>query len=141
MSKHQIQPGAWRMSRLMRDETAKTVSRDQILRLEQGQRSVYFSCSADLEQNWQPCPGSIPTLLKVLTILTESATLPILFVIIKIFPSHRLICLRFFCRHASSALQRQVNLCRVPQSFTPPTASRKVFEERKKKRPDRDSNS
>ena len=32
------------------------VSRDQILRRERGQRNIDFPCSADHEQDWQPCP-------------------------------------------------------------------------------------
>ena len=44
------------MSRLTRDETAEAVSRDQILRREQGQGNISFSCSADDEQDWQPYP-------------------------------------------------------------------------------------
>ena len=41
------------MSRLTRDGTAEPVSRDQILRREQGQGKTYFPCSADHEQDWQ----------------------------------------------------------------------------------------
>ena len=48
--KHQIQ-----MSRLTRDGTA-TVSRDQILRHGRGQGNIYFPCSADHEEDWQPYP-------------------------------------------------------------------------------------
>ena len=44
------------MSRLTRDETAETVSRDQILKHERGQRNSHFFCSADHEQDWQPYP-------------------------------------------------------------------------------------
>ena len=46
------------MSRLTRDGTAETVSRDQIIRRERGQRSINinFPCSADHEQDWQPYP-------------------------------------------------------------------------------------
>ena len=37
--------------------TAELVSRDQILRCERGQGKVhFFPCSADHEQDWQPCP-------------------------------------------------------------------------------------
>ena len=43
----------WRMSRLTRDGTAEPVSRDQVLRREQGQGSVQFPCSADHEHDWQ----------------------------------------------------------------------------------------
>ena len=43
------------MSRLTRDETAETVSRDQILRRECG-RGNYFPCSANHVQDWQPYP-------------------------------------------------------------------------------------
>ena len=44
------------MSRLTRDGTAETVSRDQILRrvLNVGQGKIMFSFSADHEQDWQP---------------------------------------------------------------------------------------
>ena len=44
------------MSRLTRDGTAGPVSRDQILRREQGQRNIDFPCSADHGQDWQPYP-------------------------------------------------------------------------------------
>ena len=44
------------MSRLTRDGTAESVSRDQILRHERGQGNVHFSCSADHVQDWQPYP-------------------------------------------------------------------------------------
>ena len=44
------------MGRLTRDETAKPVSRDQILRREHGQGKNHFSCSADHVQDWQPYP-------------------------------------------------------------------------------------
>ena len=43
------------MSRLTRDGTAESVSRGQILRRELGQ-GIIFPCSADHEQDWQPCP-------------------------------------------------------------------------------------
>ena len=43
------------MSRLTRDGTAESVSRDQILRRERGQGNI-FSCSADHKQDWQPYP-------------------------------------------------------------------------------------
>ena len=39
------------VSRLMRDGTAKTVSRDQILGHERGQGNIHFPCSADHEQD------------------------------------------------------------------------------------------
>ena len=42
------------MSRLTPDGTAQSVSRDQILRREPGQGQTNSSCSADLEQSWQP---------------------------------------------------------------------------------------
>ena len=42
------------MSRLTRDGTAETVSRDQILRRERGQGEVHFPCSADHVQDGQP---------------------------------------------------------------------------------------
>ena len=41
----------WRMSRLTRDGTAEPVSRDQILRREQGHGGIHFSCSADHEES------------------------------------------------------------------------------------------
>ena len=44
------------MSRLTRDGTAESVSRDRILRRERGQGNIYFSCSADHEQDLQPYP-------------------------------------------------------------------------------------
>ena len=44
------------MSRLTSDGTTESVSRDQILRRERGQGNIHFPCSADHEQDWQPCP-------------------------------------------------------------------------------------
>ena len=44
------------MSRLARNGTAETVSRDQNLRRECGQGNVNFSFSADQVQGWQPYP-------------------------------------------------------------------------------------
>ena len=34
--------------------TAEPVSRNQILRGARGQENIYFPCSADHEQDWQP---------------------------------------------------------------------------------------
>ena len=44
------------MSRLTRDGIAEPVSRDQILRRERGQGNIYFPCSADHVEDWQPYP-------------------------------------------------------------------------------------
>ena len=44
------------MSRLTRDRTAESVSRDQILRHARGQGNIHFPCSTDHEQDWQPYP-------------------------------------------------------------------------------------
>ena len=44
------------MSRLTRDGTAESVSRDQILRHARGKGNIHFPCSADHEQDWQPYP-------------------------------------------------------------------------------------
>ena len=44
------------MSRLTRDGTVESVSRDHILRRERGQGNIHFSCSADHGQDWQPYP-------------------------------------------------------------------------------------
>ena len=44
------------MSRLTRDGTAESGSRDQVLRRERGQGNMNFLCSADHEQDWQPYP-------------------------------------------------------------------------------------
>ena len=44
------------MSRMTRDKTAEPISRDQILRRERGHENIYFLCSADHVQNWQPYP-------------------------------------------------------------------------------------
>ena len=44
------------MSRLTRDGTAESVSRDQILRHVRGQGNIHFPCTADHEQDWQPYP-------------------------------------------------------------------------------------
>ena len=53
VNKHQIQPEC-EMSRLTGDGTADPASRDQILRRKRGQGNMYFPCSADHEQDWQP---------------------------------------------------------------------------------------
>ena len=58
------------MSRLTRDGTAESVSRDQILRHGRGQGNIPFTCSADHEQDWQPYPRLIVLLLIVMTIQT-----------------------------------------------------------------------
>ena len=52
VSEHQIQPGM-EMSRLAPNGIAEPILRDQILRCEPRQGSIYFSCSADHEQDWQ----------------------------------------------------------------------------------------
>ena len=44
------------MSSLTRDGSAEVVSRVYILGRERGQGKVYFPCSADHEQDWQPYP-------------------------------------------------------------------------------------
>ena len=44
------------MSRLTRDGMAEPVSRDQILRHARGHGNMYFPCSADHVQDWQPYP-------------------------------------------------------------------------------------
>ena len=44
------------MSRLTLDGTTEPISRDQTLRREREQRNIYFPCSADPEQDWQPYP-------------------------------------------------------------------------------------
>ena len=45
------------MSRLAWDGTAEHVSRNQILRRKRKQGNIHFPCSADHEQDWQPCPA------------------------------------------------------------------------------------
>ena len=64
VGKHHIQPSVWgmstrfsqslEMSRLTRDGTAETVSRDKILGRERGQGKVHFPCSAGHVQDGQP---------------------------------------------------------------------------------------
>ena len=44
------------MSRLTRDGTAESVSRDKILRHTRGQENIGFPCLSDHEQGWQPYP-------------------------------------------------------------------------------------
>ena len=56
------------MSRLTRDETAKPVSRDQILRNERGQGNIIFPSSADDEQDWQPYRVDPHSAIYVMTI-------------------------------------------------------------------------
>ena len=65
------------MSRLTRDGTAESVSRDQILRHERGQGNIHFPCSADHVQDWQPYPVdpySIHTLAICVTIHTYTVS-------------------------------------------------------------------
>ena len=42
------------MSRLTRDGTTESVSRDKTLKRERGQGNIHFLCSAAHEQDWQP---------------------------------------------------------------------------------------
>ena len=58
------------MSRLTRDGTAETVSRDQTLRRERGQGNIHFACSGDHEQDWQPYPVSPYPCLYLMTMHT-----------------------------------------------------------------------
>ena len=59
------------MSRLMRDGTAKPVSRCQILRRKRGQGNSHLPCSADHEQDWQLYPVDLyPFYMYVTTIYT-----------------------------------------------------------------------
>ena len=51
--KHQIQP-EYGMSRLTREGTTESVSRDKFFRRERGQGNIHFPCSADHEQDRQP---------------------------------------------------------------------------------------
>ena len=56
--------------------TVEPVSRDQILRREQGQENIHFSCSADHEQDWQNLTRMIFTLaiFDEMTIRTNTHT-------------------------------------------------------------------
>ena len=56
VSKHQIQPVSMENEKTDADGTAKPFSRDQTLRHVRGQGDIYVPCSADHEQDWQPCP-------------------------------------------------------------------------------------
>ena len=65
------------MSRLTRDGTAEPVSRYQILRRERGQGNIHFPCSADHEQDWQPClvdPYRLPPPLPPSPATSQAAT-------------------------------------------------------------------
>ena len=55
VSKHQIQPEYMEMSRLTRDGTAEP-SRETKFSGTHGDRGIFFSCSADHEQDWQSYP-------------------------------------------------------------------------------------
>ena len=44
------------MSRLTRNGTAESVSRNKFLRRERGQRKKKIPCSADHKQDWRPYP-------------------------------------------------------------------------------------
>ena len=74
------------MSRLTRDGTAESISRDQILRRERGQGNIYFLCSADhvLRAGLaKPYPVDIPLLLSILicSMYVNRVRLPILHVV------------------------------------------------------------
>ena len=58
------------MSGLKQAGTVEFVSRDQILKREWGLGKCCFPCSADREQDWQPCQVDQYSLLKVLDVLT-----------------------------------------------------------------------
>ena len=70
------------MSRLTRDGTAETVSRDQILRHERGQENIHFSCSADHEQDWQRYPVDPYSFAICVTIHTYIHEEPVVLVLI-----------------------------------------------------------
>ena len=55
VSEHHIQP-EYGDEQADAGRDCRTVSRDQILRRERGQRNIYFPCLADHVQNWQPYP-------------------------------------------------------------------------------------
>ena len=55
------------MIELTRGGTGGPVSRDQILRREPGQGTMHFPCSADHEQNCQPCPVNLYPAIYVMT--------------------------------------------------------------------------
>ena len=44
------------MSRLTRDGKAEPVSQDQLFRCKREQGNIHFPCSVDHEQDWQPYP-------------------------------------------------------------------------------------
>ena len=48
-----------KMTRLTRDGTAETASRDQICQARTGQGNIHFPCSADHEHSWRPYPGGL----------------------------------------------------------------------------------
>ena len=56
------------MSRPTRDGTAEHVSLDQILRHERGQGNNNFPCLADHEQDGQPSPVGLQTMIYVMAI-------------------------------------------------------------------------
>ena len=56
ISKHQIQPEYYEDEQADAGRNAEPVSRDRILRHERGQGNVYFPCSGDHTQDWQPYP-------------------------------------------------------------------------------------
>ena len=61
---------------LTRDGTAESVSRNQIHRRERGQGKGYFPCSAGHEQDWQPYPRLIHTLLSCVIIVNIYLSVP-----------------------------------------------------------------
>ena len=56
VGKHQIQPEYGDDEQADAGRDCRTRSPDQILRRERRQGKIYFPCSADHEQDWQPHP-------------------------------------------------------------------------------------
>ena len=85
------------MSKVTRDGTAEPVSRDQILRRERGQRKDHFPCSADHEQDWQPClvVRAIPT-----NIVLHTHTAVVVVVVVVVFTLKAVpISTQYFLKH------------------------------------------
>ena len=79
VSKYQIKPEGWRMSRLARDGTTELVSQDQILRHERGHRNMFIFPFQLTTSRIDSLTWLIHTLLYIMTIHTymHTASVPI----------------------------------------------------------------
>ena len=109
------------MSRLTRDGTTESVSRDQILRRERGQGNIHFSCSADHEQDWQPYPVDPYSCYMCddtyIHTFSHSKCTSGFGITYQRGTSGGIFLFRGFCGHTTPVKQRTGGLCQVEQSY------------------------